>query len=62
MKLLGWRFKDDTVGDLQFKIQQTGSTFADWIKSSGNATGARLVAAQGVAKRVKQFAYEGKNT
>jgi hypothetical protein len=62
MEVLCRRCKDDTVEDLQFDAQQTGSTFADWIKSSGNATSARLVAAQGVAKRVKQFACGRKNT
>jgi hypothetical protein len=50
MNLLGWRCKDNTVEDEQCKLQQTRSTFADWIKSSGDATSARLVAAQEVAK------------
>jgi hypothetical protein len=61
MNLLGWRNKDNTVEDEQCKIQQRRSTFAGWIKSSGNATSARLVAAQEVAKLVKQFARKGKN-
>lgn len=50
MNLLGWRNKDKTVEDEQCKIQQTRSTFADRIKSSSNATSARLGAAQEVAE------------
>lgn len=38
-----WRCKVDTIEDLECKIQQTRSTFADRIKPSDSASGARFV-------------------
>jgi hypothetical protein len=46
MMLLGWRCKVDTIEDLQCKIQQTRSTFADRIKPSSSASGAGFVETQ----------------